>query len=221
MKQAIKELFEQYLAFLARAVVNRFRPYVIAITGSSGKTTVKYMVGEFLKASDFDVLVAPGNMNTETGLPLAIIGFQKAPENILSWVVASVVAPFMVFFKLKYPKYLVLEYAADKPDDIKYLIKIAEPDIAVITNIGVAHIEAFGSMKAILEEKWQLAVAAREKVVCPEDIFEKGKDVGYPRAEVVSPSFRTVKARNSNSSPIKPNSNFIFIPIRKWLSLSF
>lgn len=184
---------------MARLIINRFRPYVIAITGSSGKTTVKYMTGEFLKASGFDVLVAPGNMNTETGLPLAIIGFSKPPETIAGWAAAFIFSPFMAFFKLKYPKYLVLEYAADKPEDIRYLLKIAEPDIAVITNIGVAHIEAFGTIENILEEKWQLAVSARQKVICPQDVFEKAKKIGYPRAEVVSPSFKTVKARNIKS----------------------
>jgi UDP-N-acetylmuramoyl-tripeptide--D-alanyl-D-alanine ligase len=195
----IKKIVEKELGYLAKYIYHKFRPYVVGITGSSGKTTTKYFIGELLKSVKEDVLVAPGNMNTETGLPLAVIGFKKGPEGILNWVKAVVFAPLKAFFTFKYPKYLVLEYAADKPGDIQYLTKIIPPDIAVITNIGVAHLEAFGNLEKIICEKWYLALRSKQKVIVPREVLNMAKNLEKPQAEILIPEEGTVTAANVKS----------------------
>jgi UDP-N-acetylmuramoyl-tripeptide--D-alanyl-D-alanine ligase len=192
----IKKIIEKELGYLAKYIYQKFRPYVVGITGSSGKTTTKYFIGELLKSVKEDVLVAPGNMNTETGLPLAVIGFKKGPEGILEWVKTIIFAPFKAFFTFKYPKYLVLEYAADKPGDIEYLTKIIPPDIAVITNIGVAHLEAFGNLEKIICEKWYLALRSKQKVIVPREVLNMAKNLEKPQAEILIPGEGTVTAVN-------------------------
>jgi len=195
----IKKIVEKELGYLAKYVYQKFRPYVVGVTGSSGKTTTKYFIGELLKSVEDDVLVAPGNMNTETGLPLAVIGFKKGPKGILEWAKTIIFAPFKAFFTFKYPKYLVLEYAADKPGDIEYLTKIIPPDIAVITNIGVAHLEAFGSLAKIICEKWYLALRAKQKVIISREALNMAKNLEKPQAEILSPGEGTVRTANAKN----------------------
>lgn len=195
MKELFLSIIQAELKWLARFVCQRFRPYVIGITGSSGKTTTKYMIGELLKSKTLEVYVASGNLNTETGLPLATIGFDKSPETAFDWISVFFTAPFRALFRFSYPEYLVLEYAADKPGDIGYLLSIVKPDIAVITNFGVAHIEAFKKMENIVREKWQLAIVAK-KIICTEEVARKGRAVEYPLAEIITPGRDTIFTTN-------------------------
>lgn len=145
-----------FLKFCAKTYLIRTKPKIIAITGSVGKTSAKEAI--FACLSQFygaDVAKSHGNLNTETGVPLAILGFKKAPNNPFAWLWVLVNALFRGFFKGPV-KVLVLEMAADKPGDIKYLTSIARPDIAVLTNIGPSHLANFGEMENIIEEKTQL-----------------------------------------------------------------
>jgi len=189
MKKIIIKIVTRYLAYLARGIYNRFHPYVIGITGSSGKTTTKYLIGELLKKFYYrDVYIASGNMNTEYSLPLAIIGYEKSPKGVWQWISVVVSAPFRTVWRIEFPKYLVLEYAADKPGDMEQLLSIVKPDIAVITNFGVAHLEAFGSMDNIANEKWKLALAARDNIVASKNVISIGKEIEFPRAQTIIPS---------------------------------
>ncbi len=184
MRTLIKNILEWELAALARGVLRRFRPYVIGVTGSSGKTTTKYMIGEMLKAVRKKTYVAEGNLNTEIGLPMAILGYKKSPENFFDFAGIFFGAPFRVLFLKSYSAFAVFEYATDKPGDMDELISIAAPDIAVITNIGVAHIGAFKSVEKIAQEKWRLAQAAKDHVVCDEDVLKKTSQFNQPKAQV-------------------------------------
>jgi UDP-N-acetylmuramoyl-tripeptide--D-alanyl-D-alanine ligase len=160
-------------------------------------------------------------MNTETGLPLSILGYKEPPEGLLSWLYVLITAPFKAIFSFVYPKILVLEYAADKPGDIKYLLSIAEPDIAVITNFGVAHIEAFKSRENIAREKWQLALAARSKIVCPENVFKTGVKIEYPRADIFTPSHKTVIAVNARELTNKTEFKLVIFGKERRASFDF
>ncbi|MCX6809331.1 MAG: Mur ligase family protein [Candidatus Berkelbacteria bacterium] len=191
------KLLEKELAFFAKYIYSRFRPFVIGITGSSGKTTTKYFIGELLKKTEKSVYVASGNLNTETGLPLSVLMFSKSPSNILDFLWIAIYAPIKAIFTVKYPKYLVLEYAADKPNDMDYLTQIIAPDVAVITNIGVAHIEAFGSVEKIAEEKWKLATATKQKIITTHDVFERCQNLTKPNAEILLvPDKETIYSNN-------------------------
>lgn len=156
----MRKLLYRYLKFWASGYLKRTKPEIVAITGSVGKTSTKEAIFEVLKAHfNENVRKAYGNLNNEAGVPAAILDFKAAPSyeanNPLGWIPIILLAPFKSFF-LRPVKILVLELAADKPGDIKYLTSFARPKIAVITAIGPAHLSAFGSIDKIIEEKTDL-----------------------------------------------------------------
>ncbi|PYO72559.1 MAG: UDP-N-acetylmuramyl peptide synthase [Gemmatimonadetes bacterium] len=104
---------------------------VVAITGSSGKTSTKEMVRATL-ATRYRVHSTIGNLNNLVGVPLTILA---APEDTEA---------------------LVVEAGASVPGEIARLRDIIEPTIAVITNIGYAHVEGFGSLEGVMAEKLSL-----------------------------------------------------------------
>jgi len=111
------------------AGIARGRPAtVLALTGSNGKTTVKTLLASIL-AGVGPTHANPGNRNNEIGLPLAVI---EAPEDA---------------------RFAIYEMGAGKPGDIAYLTAIARPDIALVNNIGPAHLERMGTLAGIAETK--------------------------------------------------------------------
>lgn len=120
---------------LARAVLDRLPGLtVIGLTGSSGKTTTKDLIAQ-LAALVGPTVAPPGSFNNELGHPYTAL--QAAPETL----------------------FLVLEKGARGPGHIRYLCEIAPPRLAVVVNVGVAHIGEFGSVEAIAEAKGELVEA--------------------------------------------------------------
>lgn len=105
---------------------------VVAITGSVGKTTARHIAYHVLR-QHYDVCTAPKNYNNEIGLPLTMLGVKPEDEIVIA------------------------ELGANHPGEIAYLAKIAAPDIAVITNVQPAHLEGFGNLETIVEEKLSIA----------------------------------------------------------------
>ncbi|MFT6718910.1 MAG: UDP-N-acetylmuramoyl-tripeptide--D-alanyl-D-alanine ligase, partial [Sphingobacteriales bacterium] len=104
---------------------------VLAITGSNGKTTCKELISSVL-SKKHQVHATPGNFNNHIGLPLTIL---NAP---------------------KQHNFTILEMGASKPGDIQELCEIGSPQYGVITNIGAAHLEGFGSLDGVLQTKTEL-----------------------------------------------------------------
>ena len=179
MKDFFKKLVISYLFFWARIVLAERRPRVVGVTGSVGKTTTKEAIAAVLthpKAFPKVGLVskASGNLNTEFGLPLAILGYVKAPTGLLSWLGLLAIVPLRALGFVTvadYPNVLVLEYAADQPGDITRLVGLAIPTIACVTAIGPAHLERFETIGRVGEEKGQLvrAVSPRGLVILAKD----------------------------------------------------
>lgn len=142
------------LKAFARAVVNRYQPKVVGITGSVGKTSAKEAIITVLRTR-FNTRAASKNFNNEVGTPLTILGRQNSPgKNILAWFWIFILAIKLLVFKDKnYPEVLILEMGADKLGDIKYLTSIARPQVGVITAIGSSHIEFFKTIENIVKEK--------------------------------------------------------------------
>lgn len=155
MKKFLLKLLERILKVLALRVLRKFKPKIIAITGSSGKTSAKELIYQVLKAGGFDVVRSEGNLNNQYGIPLAILGFQKTPSPFL-YPLVLVQGAIRTLTFTKYPKILVLEMAADRPGDIEYLAKLTCPELGIITNIGVAHLEFFKTIENIAKEKLSL-----------------------------------------------------------------
>lgn len=150
------KILQSYLRFWAKRYLSRSKPKIVAITGSVGKTSTKEAIFEVLKIRfSRKVRKSEGNLNTETGVPMAILGYKNSVTKFHQWLPIIFTAPIK---STTLPKtdYLVLEMAADKPGDIKYLTSFVKPSIAVLTAIGPAHLKAFGEMEKIIEEKTAL-----------------------------------------------------------------
>ncbi|MEK7520597.1 MAG: UDP-N-acetylmuramoyl-tripeptide--D-alanyl-D-alanine ligase [Patescibacteria group bacterium] len=153
-------MLKKIIKNLAAKTVGKFEPEIIAITGSVGKTSAK----EAVRAVVSEIKPArttAGNFNNEIGVPLTIL---SGSENIggkffwgavISFSIVRLLLPRRLF---KYPEMLVLEYAADKPGDVKYLLEIARPKIGVVTAVGEIppHVEFYSGPDAVAREKSKL-----------------------------------------------------------------
>ena len=104
---------------------------VFALTGTNGKTTTKELIRQVLSAK-FDVFATEGNFNNHIGLPLMVLNMRRRYD------------------------IAVLEMGASKPGDIKELCEIANPTYGLITNIGKAHLEYFGSQENLIKTKMEI-----------------------------------------------------------------
>ncbi|MFA6105245.1 MAG: UDP-N-acetylmuramoyl-tripeptide--D-alanyl-D-alanine ligase [Patescibacteria group bacterium] len=150
----LKTILLGILRWFAGAIIKKYNPEVVGITGSIGKTSTKEAVAGVL-ASRFRVRANYKNYNNEIGLPLTIIGIEKSPgRSVIGWLVVIIKSFKLLFSKdLNYPEILVLEMGADKPGDIKYLVEIAPCRVGVLTYISHAHTEFFKTIKRIAQEK--------------------------------------------------------------------
>jgi UDP-N-acetylmuramoyl-tripeptide--D-alanyl-D-alanine ligase len=150
----LKTLLQTIIRDLAKRILAKYKPDVIGITGSVGKTSSKEAIAYVLE-SRFSVRRTLKNYNNEIGLPLTIIGVDKTPgRSILGWLGVIWKAKKLLLARDKnYPEVLVLEMGADKPGDIEYLTEIAPCKVGVLTFISHAHTEFFKTIKKIAQEK--------------------------------------------------------------------
>ncbi|WP_308772564.1 UDP-N-acetylmuramoyl-tripeptide--D-alanyl-D-alanine ligase [uncultured Bacteroides sp.] len=111
---------------------------MIGVTGTNGKTTTKELIATVL-GEKFKVLYTQGNFNNHIGVPLTLLRLK--PEHEMA----------------------VIEMGANHPGEIKTLVHIAEPDYGIITNVGKAHLEGFGSFEGVIRTKGELYDFLREK----------------------------------------------------------
>ncbi|MEK7184306.1 MAG: UDP-N-acetylmuramoyl-tripeptide--D-alanyl-D-alanine ligase, partial [Patescibacteria group bacterium] len=163
LRQIGRTIVERLLAWSARRVLAYEQPLVIGVTGSAGKTTTKEAIVHVLRNSvqDREVYASLGNLNTEFGLPLAILRLPK-PEGRLEWLGVAVRALWrgvLASTRTSHPDrapIVVLEYGIEQPGDMRKLVDLAPPNIAVVTNIGSAHTQFLGSLSAVAVEKGEL-----------------------------------------------------------------
>jgi len=153
-----KKIIVAILTLEARAVLWRYAPKVIAVTGSVGKTTTKDAIFAVLQPS-VHVRKSQKSFNSEIGVPLTILGLESGWRDPLVWLTNIVRGFLLVVIKSDYPAWLVLEVGADRPGDIRNIARWLRPDIAVITAIPEipVHVEFFDSPQAVLKEKRALA----------------------------------------------------------------
>lgn len=111
---------------------------LIGITGTNGKTTTKELMAAVL-LQKYNILYTLGNLNNHIGVPLTLLRLK--PEHELG----------------------IIEMGASHPGDIKELVNIAEPDYGIITNVGKAHLEGFGSFEGVIKTKGELYDYLRER----------------------------------------------------------
>lgn len=117
------------LGMLARVHRSRFSVPVVAITGSSGKSTTKEILAQLLSAEGRSILATPGTQNNRIGVPATLFQLGR-------WHAAA-----------------VLELGTNQWGEIRTLAQISRPTLGVVTQIGPAHLETFGDLRGVLKEK--------------------------------------------------------------------
>jgi UDP-N-acetylmuramoyl-tripeptide--D-alanyl-D-alanine ligase len=152
----MKKILEFKLKVLAKLVLKKYKPEIIGITGSVGKTSTKDAIYAVLQKK-YRVRKSIKNYNNEIGVPLTIVGAESAGRSLVKWTAVFVQALNLLIKKDKdYPEILILEMGVDKPGDMAYLTKIAKCKVGVVTAVGTVHVENFGSIEGIQKEKFEL-----------------------------------------------------------------
>ena len=128
------------LAQLATWLKQKINPKTVAITGSSGKTTVKEMTATILQqyAKPEEVLWTQGNFNNELGVPLTLLALTEQH------------------------KFAVVELGANHQGEIAYTTNLVKPDVALVNNFASAHLEGFGSLEGVAQAKGEIFQGLKE-----------------------------------------------------------
>lgn len=160
------------LQLLAKRLLEQSRLRVIAVTGSVGKTTTKDMIATLLRYK-YKVSVSPGNSNSQIGLPLAIINHTDFDGD-----------------------FLVLEMGMTHPGQIKKLVEIAPPEVAVITSVALVHACNFNSLEEIALAKAEIFTQNATKAAIYH--HESDLDNSFAIAEKIKKYSFSVKDSSAN-----------------------
>lgn len=160
MKHLLKVPVAWLLALCARAIVRKYKPTIVMITGSVGKTSTKDAVAAVLAERHF-LRASEKSYNSEFGVPLTIIGAKNPWENPAAWFGVFQEALALIMLPNHYPDVLVLEVGADRPGDLARILRIATPDAVVVTKLPdvPVHVEAYASKQAVRDEEFAPAYA--------------------------------------------------------------
>jgi UDP-N-acetylmuramoyl-tripeptide--D-alanyl-D-alanine ligase len=149
------------LAYMTLAGLSRelFAGRVIAITGSTGKTTTKAFLGELLRPHfGTRIISAPANENNEIGVSKLLLAASNEQHDAI-----------------------VVEMGARRPGDIAVLVAFVKPEVGVLTNIGDAHLEIMGSRECLAETKWALFSEGARAVLNADDAVSVARAPELPR----------------------------------------
>lgn len=154
MKSFFKKIIQYYLKLLTKFVLWKHKPFIIAVAGSTNKTTVKEYILKFLreKYGKNEVRGNPRSYNTEIGLPLAILYLESGESSFWKWLKILTQAKMRALFSRKFPSKLVLELGVEKKGDMEYLLEMVRPSWAVITNIEGSYSDVESNLDEIYEE---------------------------------------------------------------------
>ncbi|MEK7650234.1 MAG: UDP-N-acetylmuramoyl-tripeptide--D-alanyl-D-alanine ligase [Patescibacteria group bacterium] len=166
MTQVFRTIVLWILRVEASLVIRRFKPVIIGITGSVGKTSAKEAIAAVL-GEHFRMRKSPKSYNSELGLPLTILGLESAWHSSLGWLKNIIYGALRVISRDEYPELLVLEMGVDRPGDFDKVLPWLKPNVGVVTMIGdmPVHVEFFDGPDAVAAEKSKLVEALPEEGV--------------------------------------------------------
>jgi len=163
MREKLRNYIIKILFYLSKAILLKYKPGIIAITGSVGKTTTKEAVATIL-APLLPIRKSEKSFNSAFGIPLTIIGVNRSGwSNPYAWGKIFLRGLALIIWPHHFPKWLVLEVGTGKPGDIAKIGKWLKPDVVVITRLPEvpAHIEFFRDREGVLQEKAELIKAMK------------------------------------------------------------
>jgi UDP-N-acetylmuramyl pentapeptide synthase len=162
MKNFLQRTLSLILEKEASAVLNKYKPKIIAITGTVGKTSTRDTVATALSRF-VSVRKSQKNFNTDIGIPLTILERDNPGRDIFGWLRVFVEGLVLLSFTNHYPEWLVIEVGTDQPGDIKKVTRWLSPDIVIVTKLSKVpvHVEAFPAPEDLFNEKGNLVRALK------------------------------------------------------------
>ncbi|NQV88412.1 MAG: hypothetical protein HQ402_02575 [Parcubacteria group bacterium] len=203
----LKSIIVSILTWEARLVLKKFKPNIVAVTGSVGKTTTKDAIYAVL-SSTYHTRKSEKSFNSELGVPLTILGCPSGWNNLFLWIKNIFVGLYIIIFSRKYPKWLVLEVGADRPGDIEKITHWIKPDVTVITRFSKVpvHVEFFPSPEAVIKEKLFLARALKRDGI----LIVNGDDPDALSFKNEHGGATIIYGENGNANLIASNYNIIY-----------
>lgn len=154
MKNIAKKIITAIIRAEASAVLRKYKPKIVAVIGSVGKTSTKDAAYAVL-SREFFVRKSAKSFNSDIGVPLTILGCDNAWGDPVGWLKNIFTGFFLVLKKQKYPEWLILEIGVDRPGDMKEAAKWIHPDAIIVTRFAdvPVHVEYFSSPEAVVAEK--------------------------------------------------------------------
>ena len=166
MKEYIRAVVVYFLTLEAKAILTKYKPRIIVVTGSVGKTSTKDAVYAALKNHTF-VRKSEKNFNSDIGVPLTVLGVPNGWGSFVQWArnLSDGLLRMLVF--TPYPRWLVVEVGADRPGDISRALRWVKPDIAVATRFPdvPVHVEFYASPEEVIAEELFLVKQLRPGAV--------------------------------------------------------
>ncbi|MDD5489783.1 MAG: Mur ligase family protein [Candidatus Moranbacteria bacterium] len=223
MKSILKKIVQFHLKLFTKITLWRHRPFIVAVAGSTNKTTTKDYILKFLRekfpptgeaGGEEEVRGNPKSYNTEIGLPLAILYLDSGESSALRWLKILIQAKMRALFGRKFPKKLVLELGVEEKGDMEYLLGMVRPNVAVVTNIEGSYTYSNSSLEKIFEEMKLLAKKIPEKgylLLNSDD--ERVKDLAkHAKAKVITFGFAAdADARAENLKTDAQGQTFDFV----------
>lgn len=196
MKSIFKKVITVVLMWEARRVLKKYKPKIVAITGSVGKTSTKDAIYMALSQSEL-TRKSEKSFNSDIGVPLTILGLPNAWDNILGWIENLGEGFLLPWRNEEYPKWLVLEIGVDRPGDIARFSWL-KPNIVVFTQFPKVpvHVEFFSSPEQVANEKRLL----KEYLVHDGTLIINGDDVRMGREEVKEGQHKLVYGHGENAT---------------------
>ncbi len=183
---SMKKIFSRpllfYLRTFAKVQIRKINPIIIGIGGATGKSSVSHLVSLVL-SKKYKVKQSRGK-NSESGIPLNILGIELKNYDTIDWVKAAITAPFKIITNWEKYEYFVVEMGIDSPNppkNMEYLLQIIRPKIGVLTNIYPEHSVYFDHLvksESSGERKMEILEAtAKQEGMLLKSITEDGRSI--------------------------------------------
>ncbi|MDO8555470.1 MAG: UDP-N-acetylmuramoyl-tripeptide--D-alanyl-D-alanine ligase [bacterium] len=157
MKEVFKKIIVYIITLEAKLVLKKYKPEIVAVTGSVGKTSSKEAIATVLE-TEFSVRKNIKSFNSEIGAPLTVLGCDNAWYNPVLWIFNIIQGLKLLLFKVEYPRWLVLELGVERPGDMSRLMSWIKPRVSVITAFSdtPSHVEYFSGSEGVIKEKLKI-----------------------------------------------------------------
>lgn len=159
-KNLLKKIIVSLLRFEASLVLKKYKPKIIGVAGSVGKTSAKEAIALVLSRK-YRVRKSEKSFNHDLGIPLTILGCRNAWWNVFGWLKNLLEGASLILFRTTYPEWLVLEVGVEYPGDMAWVTSWIKFDVVVFTRLPdlPVHVEYFPSTEALVAEKLKLPQA--------------------------------------------------------------